>query len=65
MKKEFNTHGGDTSWNDRSGQVVEVLRPLTEDEADLFDVGPMYRIRFADGTETDAFEDELEDIAEE
>lgn len=64
MKKVFSTHGGDTSWNDRSGQVVEVLRPLTEDEADLFDVGPMYRIRFADETETDAFEDELEDIAE-
>lgn len=65
MKKVFNTHGGDTSWNDRSGQVVEVLRPLTEDEADLFDVGPMFRIRFQDGTETDAFEDELMDLPEE
>ena len=65
MKKVFNTHGGDTSWNDRSGQVVEVLRPLTEDEADLFDVGPMFRIRFQDGTETDAFADELMDLPEE
>lgn len=64
MQKVFNTHGGDTSWNDRSGQIVEVHRPLTEEEADLFDVGPMYRIRFQDGTETDAFEDELEEVPE-
>jgi len=60
-KKVFDSHGQDTQLNDRSGQVVEVIRPLTEDEADLFDVGPMYRIRFDDGYETDAFEDELSD----
>lgn len=55
----FDTHGGDSTWNDRSGERVEVLRPLTEDEADLDDVGPMFKIRFADGVETDAFADEL------
>ena len=55
----FNTHGNDTKWNSRSGEMVTVLRPLTEDEADIEYLGPMYKIRFADGTMTDAFEDEL------
>ena len=59
-KAIFDTHGGDSKLNNRSGEVVEVLRALTSDEADLNDVGPMYKIRFADGFETDAFEDELE-----
>ena len=55
----FNTHGHDTTWNHRSGEMVTVLRPLTEDEADLELVGPMYKVCFADGTTTDAFENEL------
>lgn len=60
MKKAiFNTHGGDTTWNCRTGEICEVIRPLTEQEADISDVGPMFKIRFLDGTETDAFEDEL------
>lgn len=50
LKKELIAH---------DGQKVSVLRPLTADEADLFDVGPMYKIRFGDGYETDAFGDEL------
>lgn len=61
-KKVFDTHGGDTQLNDRSGQVVEVIRPLTGKEVDLADVGPMFKVRFEDGYETDAFEDELSDI---
>lgn len=61
-KKLFDTHGGDTQLNDRSGQVVEVIRPLTGKEVDLADVGPMFKVRFEDGYETDAFEDELSDI---
>lgn len=65
MKKNFDTHGGDSKLNERSGQLVEVVRPLTEEEADLFDVGPMYRIRFPDGFETDAFEDELVEASDE
>lgn len=65
MKKIFDTHGGDSELNERSGQLVEVVRPLTEEEADLFDVGPMYRIRFPDGFETDAFEDELMEATDE
>ena len=59
MNATFDTHGQDTELNHRSGERVEIIRPLTEDEADIFDVGPMFRIRFADGTEVDAFEDEL------
>lgn len=55
----FDTHGHDTTWNERSGQMVTVLRPLTEEDADLELVGPMYRIQFGDGTITDAFENEL------
>ena len=55
----FDSHGGDSQLNARTGQTVEILRALTEQEADLDDVGPMFRIRFEDGYETDAFADEL------
>lgn len=55
----FDTRGGDTDLNGRSGETVTVIRALTEEEADLEDVGPMYKIEFADGFSTDAFEDEL------
>lgn len=36
-----------------------VIRPLIKQEADLEEVGPMFRIRLEDGSEQDAFEDEL------
>lgn len=62
MFKIFDTHGADSSLNERTGQKVEILRPLTEKEADLFETGPMYRVRFPDGFESDAFEDELLDV---
>lgn len=55
----FNTNGTDSEWKKRDGERCRVLRPLTDKEADIADVGPMYKIRFTDGTETDAFEDEL------
>lgn len=42
------------------GQVVTVLRALTDDEADRYSVGPMSKIRFEDGFECDAFDDELD-----
>ena len=61
-KKVFDTHGGDTQLNDRTGQTVTVIRPLTGKEADIADVGPMFKVRFEDGFVTDAFEDELSDI---
>lgn len=56
----FNTHGNDSDLNSRSGHVVEVLRELTEDEVDADDVGLMYKVRFIDGFECDAFADELD-----
>lgn len=60
MQKVFDAHGADSELNCRSGEVVEVLSPLTEQEADLFETGPMFHIRFvSDGFEMDAFEDEL------
>lgn len=55
----FDTHGADSALNERSGQGVEILRPLTAQEADAGEVGPMFRVRFDDGFETDAFDDEL------
>lgn len=42
-----------------NGAEVTVLGPLPESEYDKEDVGPMFMIRFPDGKEIDAFEDEL------
>lgn len=57
MKKIFNTT--DSELKKYNGTEVEVIRALTEDEADIADVGNMYKVRFFDGYERDAFEDEL------
>ena len=56
-KYTFNTT--DKELSKYNGTDVEVIRPLTETECDIEDVGNMYKVRFADGYETDAFEDEL------
>lgn len=56
-KYTFNTT--DTELSKYNGTDVEVIRPLTETECDIEDVGNMYKVRFADGYERDAFEDEL------
>jgi hypothetical protein len=58
-RTRFYYSGTDTEphLGERDGRYVDVLRPLTEDEADIPD---MYKIRFLDGYETDAFGDELE-----
>lgn len=50
---------GEPGYPERSGQSVTILRPLTDDEIDRDEVGDMFRIRFADGVETDVFYDEL------
>lgn len=61
MKRWFEYHcheGHDSSDREawyHSHQQVEVVRPLTDDEADM----PMFRVRFADGLEWDVFGDEL------
>lgn len=59
MKKIFATHGNDSELNERNGQEVKVIRELTDDECDKAEVGNMFRIRFEDGYETDAFKYEL------
>ena len=57
MKKIFNTtESGLKKYN---GTEVEIIRPLTDKECDIEEVGNMYRVRFFDGHEQDAFEDEL------
>ena len=53
----FNTI--DTELKQYNGTEVEVIRPLTENEADIFDVGNMYKVKFYDGYVSDVFEDEL------
>lgn len=58
-KAIFNTK--DSELTQYNGSVVEIIRPLTSDECDIEDVGNMYKVRFSDGYERDAFEDELID----
>lgn len=53
----FNTT--DTELTKYNGTEVEVIRPLTDKECDIADVGNMYKIKFDDGYIRDAFEDEL------
>ena len=43
----------------RDGSPVQVLRPLTDDEADLEETGPMYLVQFSDGQTACVFADEL------
>ncbi len=57
MKYIFNTTDSDFSMY--NGTKVEIIRLLTNTEADISDVGNMYKARFNDGTERDVFEDEL------
>jgi hypothetical protein len=59
--RSSSTELGAPGFSERSGEVVDVMRPLTADEVDLDEVGPMFRVRFADGVETDVFSDELTD----
>jgi len=61
MNKSIFVCCGDSEWNSRNGQAAEILRQLTPDKVDD-EVGPMFRIRFSDGVETDAFLDELPDL---
>lgn len=49
----------DTEWADRSGHAVTVLGEIDPTTYDRDEVGPMFRIQFADGIQADAFGDEL------
>ncbi len=58
------TTDGAPGYRERAGQRVTILGPVDPDEdvIDLEeeDVSPIYRIRFDDGIETEAFADELD-----
>ena len=59
MMKVFDCEGTDSELTKYDGCLCEVERELTKDESDIDEVGKMYHIKFMDGYETDAFEDEL------
>lgn len=42
-----------------TGQRVMVLRELGDQEIDRLEVGPMFKVRFSDGTHAQVFMDEL------
>ena len=46
-------------FHERSGQYVEVIGEVSPERVDVSEVGRMFRVRFEDGQETDAFADEL------
>ena len=60
-KYRFDTKMTDSKWMAFDGKVCTVIRPLSKEEADIYDIGPMWRIRFDDErlTETCAFDSEL------
>lgn len=60
MIKMFDCKGTDSVLTKYDGCMCEVIRELTKDEADIDEVGRMFHIKFTDGYETDAFEDELQ-----
>ena len=49
----------DSEFKKYNDTEVEVIRVLTDDEVDIFDVGNMYEVKFQDGCLGDVFEDEL------
>lgn len=61
-KMIYDSHGADSYMDKYTGQEVEIIRPLTNQEADLWDIGMMYCCRFKDGCVKDVFEDELQEI---
>lgn len=62
----FVTSSESSPYVELDGTVVTVLRPLTAQEADLEETGPMYRVRQSadpwEQPEFDAFEDELQPL---
>ncbi|MFA9446768.1 hypothetical protein [Egicoccus sp. AB-alg6-2] len=54
---------GPPGYRERAGQLVTVVEEIKADQdpdADADDVATLFRVRFEDGIETEAFEDELE-----
>lgn len=53
---------GAPGFRERSGETVTVIAEIREDDTEVTsddEVARLYRIRFSDGVETEAFEDEL------
>lgn len=59
MNKFYTFHTTQSDLLHLNGRRCIILRSLTEEEADLFDVGPMYKIMFDDDSVITAYEDEL------
>ncbi|WP_244142329.1 hypothetical protein [Burkholderia vietnamiensis] len=59
QKVLFNSTHSNAARDSKINVEVEIVRRLTDQEADLSEVGPMFKIRFADGHIEDAFVDEL------
>lgn len=56
----FKTVSLDLRW--RNGQRVEVLRLLTDEEADTGNDGKMYCVKFPDGMHHNVFRDEISKV---
>ena len=54
----FDSHGN-YEHGKYDGKTCTVIRPLTEKEVDIFDVGQMYCVSFKDGAQHSVFGDEL------
>ena len=57
----FDTHGMDSEWKIHDEEQCKVKNRKSEDEYDFEDVGTMWEIELMDGSELDAFADELEE----
>ena len=56
---------GHPGYPEKSNQLVTVVRELDQHEVDKEEVGPIWKIKFEDGSITDAFEDELTEPTQE
>lgn len=57
----FNTHGMDSEWKSHDGEKCKVKMCKPETEYVFEDIGTMWEIELEDGSELDAFSDELEE----
>lgn len=61
----FKTYDSDINLQKHSGKMAVIIRPLRENEVDIFEIENMYVIKFSDGFDCHAFEDELYNSEEE
>lgn len=60
----FDTHGNDSELKIHDGKKCVVKKRKPINEYDYFDIGTMWEICLEDGTQVDAFPDELEETEE-